>query len=219
MATKNVRYLRTTCVLFYCCLISSCATISPPSISSTKSQQVLIVKPVKDFYATLEMFEYVNNSWQLIMGPLPAVVGRSGIALAGVKKEGDGFTPSGIFDLPFAFGYNASIETGLDYRQATDEDFWVDDVNAAQYNQWVHGKPQAQSYEVLRRNDVLYRQAIVIGYNMSPIVKGAGSAIFLHHWKNYHHSTSGCVAISQRHLRKLMAKLDKNKNPMIEIYP
>ncbi len=53
------------------------------------------------------------------------------------KKEGDGKTPSGIYPLGPAFGYASSMDTGLAYRQATDNDFWVDDVRSLQYNQWV----------------------------------------------------------------------------------
>ena len=143
------------------------------------------------------------------------MIGRNGIAPLGQKKEGDGRTPSGIYPLGSAFGYPVSIDTGLPYRQATDLDFWVDDTKSMQYNQWVHGTPIANSFEQMKRLDNLYQFGIVIGYNMNPIIPGAGSAIFMHVWRRYNSSTAGCVAVNQRYLRKILHWLDKQYQPVI----
>ena len=144
-----------------------------------------------------------------------AVIGRNGLAPLGTKKEGDGRTPSGIFPLGPAFGYASSLATGLSYRQARDLDFWVDDVQSMQYNQWVTGKPKANSFERMKRSDNLYQYGIVIGYNANPIMPGAGSAIFMHVWRGYKSSTAGCVALNQRYLRKILRRLDQKYQPVI----
>ena len=146
---------------------------------------------------------------------MPAVIGRNGLADAGQKKEGDGKTPSGIYDLGTAFGYSPSVKTGLDYRQTGADDFWVDDAASAQYNQWVKGVVRANSFEKLKRDDHLYALAVVIEYNTRPVVPGAGSAIFLHVWRRYDHATAGCVALSQRYLRHILKHLDRSKGPVI----
>ena len=137
------------------------------------------------------------------------------MAVFGDKREGDGKTPSGVFPLGPAFGDASAIDTALEYRQASDLDFWVDDVHAMQYNQWVHGKPAAASFERMKRPDDLYRYGVVIGYNTAPVVSGAGSAIFMHVWRRYDHPTAGCVAVSQRYLRKILRWLDKQYRPVI----
>lgn len=180
-------------------------------------QAVLISQPASDTQrrVKLSLWQFENNRWRGIYTRVDAIVGRSGIAPQGQKKEGDGRTPSGTFELGPAFGYAPSIETRLDYRQADTNDFWVDDPASAQYNQWVHGTPQASSWEDMRRKDDLYKMGIVIGYNTAPIVPGAGSAIFMHIWRRYDHPTAGCVALSQKNLRRILRHLDKNLNPVI----
>ena len=135
--------------------------------------------------------------------------------LRAVKKEGDGKTPSGIYPLGPAFGYAFMVNTGLDYLQATDIDFWVDDVQSIQYNQWVHGKPNANSFERMKRHDNLYQYGIVIGYNTHPVIPGNGSAIFMHVWRRYDSPTSGCVAVNQRYLRKILHWLNQHYQPVI----
>ena len=114
-----------------------------------------------------------------------------------------------------AFGYAASVNTGLAYRQATDIDFWVDDIHSMQYNQWVTGTPAANSFEHMKRRDNLYQYGIVIGYNTHPVIPGAGSAIFMHVWRRYDSPTSGCVALDQRYLRKILRWLNQQYQPVI----
>ena len=107
------------------------------------------------------------------------------------------------------------MDTGLEYRQVGDLDFWVDDAQSKQYNEWVRGKPAAGSFERLKRRDNLYQYGIVIGYNTHPVVPGAGSAIFMHVWRKYYSPTSGCVALNQRNLRKILRWLSWKNQPVI----
>ncbi len=186
-------------------------------IKPEEHNQVIIVDPVNKTQAQLTLWQYEHRQWKKMYGPIPAVVGRSGIAKQGIKKEGDGFTPSGTFDLPYAFGKTNAINSAFPYHQATTHDFWVDDVKSPQYNQWVKGKPDASSFEELNRKDRLYHLAVVVNYNTNPIKPGDGSAIFLHIWRNYYHPTSGCIAINERHLRKIVKRLNKNLKPVIQI--
>ena len=102
----------------------------------------------------------------------------------------------------------------MPYRQATDDDFWVDDVISEDYNKWVKGKPNAVSWEKMKRDDDQYKYGVVIEYNMHPIVKGKGSAIFLHVWKGGE-STLGCVSMSEEMILKILAWLDPAKKPLI----
>jgi L,D-peptidoglycan transpeptidase YkuD (ErfK/YbiS/YcfS/YnhG family) len=102
----------------------------------------------------------------------------------------------------------------MPYRQATDDDFWVDDVDSEDYNKWVKGKPNAASWEKMKRDDDQYKYGVVIEYNMHPIVKGKGSAIFLHVWKGGE-STLGCVSMSEEMILKILAWLDPAKKPLI----
>jgi L,D-peptidoglycan transpeptidase YkuD (ErfK/YbiS/YcfS/YnhG family) len=180
------------------------------------SQAVVVLADGRQFQqAWIVAWEKQGVWWVNKFSAMPAVIGRSGFAAPNQKKEGDGHTPSGTFQLKRAFGYAPHVATGLDYQQATEQDFWVDDPASAQYNQWVKGTPQANSYEVLKREDKLYQYAIVIEYNTEPVVAGKGSAIFLHVWRSPQTPTAGCVAAAEKNMKKLLKWLDLSKKPII----
>ena len=55
------------------------------------------------------------------------------------------------------------------------------------------------------REDGLYDALVVIGYNLDPVVPGAGSAIFLHIAAPDFAPTAGCVAVEKGVLLGLAA--------------
>ncbi len=157
-----------------------------------------------------------HDHWELVSGPMEATIGKNGFALPGEKREGDGKTPSGIFSLKRTFGYEKSVKTKMPYRQASEEDLWVDDPNAPDYNHWVKkGETGAASYEKMKREDGQYKYGIVIEYNTNPVIRGYGSAIFFHVWKGKDFPTAGCVAVSEENMIKIIEWLDPNAFPLI----
>jgi L,D-peptidoglycan transpeptidase YkuD (ErfK/YbiS/YcfS/YnhG family) len=163
---------------------------------------------------TLHVLERNNGVWHLVFPTFSGSIGEMGFASIDHKREGDGKSPSGIFPLGIAFGYDPSVVTKMPYRQATDDDFWVDDVNSEDYNKWVQGKPNAASWEKMKRDDDQYKHGVVIEYNMHPIMKGKGSAIFLHVWKGGE-PTLGCVSMPEEMVLKILGWLDPAKKPLI----
>jgi len=184
-----------------------------------KSAQILLVKDNSSFFftrTTLYAMEKRENKWQMAFEPFNAVIGRNGFAPAGEKREGDGRTPSGIYPLKMTFGYDESTGTKMPYHQTLADDIWVDDPNADDYNRWVKKtETHAASYEIMKRDDNLYKYGIVIEYNTSPVIKGYGSAIFLHIWKGEGIPTAGCVAVSEEDIIKIMSWLDPAASPLI----
>jgi D-alanyl-D-alanine dipeptidase len=166
------------------------------------------------FRVTIHTLEKTREAWQPVFSAFGGSIGGKGFAPIGKKREGDGKTPSGIFPLGIAFGYDARVATKMPYRQATENDFWVDDVNSKDYNKWVRGEPQAASWEKMKRDDDQYKYGVVIEYNTDPVVRGYGSAIFLHVWKEGE-PTSGCVSMPEEMALKILGWLDPNKNPLI----
>ena len=181
-----------------------------------ESQQLIFAtnRDGSSVLVTLQVLERNDRVWRLVFPTFTGSIGEMGFAPVDDKREGDGKSPSGIFPLGFAFGYDPSAETKMPYRQATDNDFWVDDVNSKDYNQWVKGEPQAASWEKMKRDDDQYKYGVVIEYNMRPIVKGKGSAIFLHVW-NGGESTLGCVSMSEEMILEILGWLDPAKKPLI----
>jgi len=163
---------------------------------------------------TIHAFERNDGMWHFVFPAFAGSVGEMGFAEIDNKREGDGKSPSGIFPLGIAFGYDPSVVTKMPYRQATDDDFWVDDVNSEDYNKWVKGEPNAASWEKMKRDDDQYKYGVVIEYNMHPIIKGKGSAIFLHVWKSGD-STLGCVSMPEEMVLEILGWLDPAKKPLI----
>lgn len=113
-------------------------------------------------------------------------IGRGGIAAPGTKREGDLKTPTGRFALRGCYYRPDRISpppvTALPLVALTPTDGWCDDVAHPLYNQPVK-LPFAARHETLWRADHVYDLIIPLGYNDgidSPIIPGAGSAIFLH---------------------------------------
>ncbi len=185
------------------------------------AQQVIVVTPGTGIYAKATAYEYraQEKRWVQMLGPFDTVLGTHGFAAPGAKREGDGRTPSGVYALGDAFGYAEKMDTRLRYRQSGADDFWVDDVESPNYNQWVHGTPNAKSFERMRRNDKLYSAGAIVEYNTAPVIKGAGSAIFLHVWRSGNKPTAGCVAMDEANILALLRWLDASRKPRVILNP
>jgi L,D-peptidoglycan transpeptidase YkuD (ErfK/YbiS/YcfS/YnhG family) len=179
-----------------------------------------------------------GESWAAAAPPHPVVLGRSGMAWgrglhaqpakAPRKREGDGKAPSGIFPFGTAFGYAAEPVPGSrwPYRQATETDFFVDDVDSRDYNQWIRLRmPQRdpgqrwKSFERMRRADLLYRHGLVVQHNTTPAIPGSGSAIFLHIWRGPGQPTAGCTAMAEADLIRLLKWLRPLHHPLLVQIP
>jgi L,D-peptidoglycan transpeptidase YkuD (ErfK/YbiS/YcfS/YnhG family) len=183
-----------------------------------ESSQVLIVRNTNPDVVDVQVIalEKRNGRWESPFEPIDGVIGKNCFAPPGEKREGDGRTPSGVFPLGIVFGYERSFPTRMPYRQATAEDIWVDDTNADDYNRWVTRRAtRASSFEKMRRSDNLYKYGIVIEYNTNPVVKGYGSAIFIHIWREKGKPTEGCVGMSQGDIVKIIRWLDPASKPLI----
>lgn len=167
--------------------------------------------------AAVEAWERLDGEWRRAYGPVAAVIGRCGLVAPEDKREGDGCTPRGIYELGMVFGTGESVATRMPYRRISEDDCWVDDPASSQYNRWVNGVPEAASWERMLRPDGLYRYGIVIEYNTKPVVAGRGSAIFVHLWRGPGEPTSGCLAMSEADLTWLLAWLRPESGPVVAL--
>jgi L,D-peptidoglycan transpeptidase YkuD (ErfK/YbiS/YcfS/YnhG family) len=171
-------------------------------------------------YAKLSTYEKVNGVWKKALGEMPAMIGYNGFAQ--VMKEGGGASPTGIYNMGTGFGWAAKpANTKYSYRVATNYDYWIDDVNSADYNKWIYytGDPTKRWKSFERMNHPLYKYGAVIKYNENPIVAGKGSAIFLHMWKSSTSATAGCAAVSETNMKTLLSWMDPKKKPLIVLGP
>ncbi len=158
----------------------------------------VIKKPDKKTFSGL--FSYQNKT-------IPCSLGRSGIAP--LKHEGDGVTPSGRLELLYGYYRKDRITlpaTQFPFFAINQNDGWCDDPKSPAYNSPVK-LPFDLSHEKLYRKDNLYDLCIVLNYNMTPITKNRGSAIFFHLTTENKGPTEGCVAIDKNEMLKLIPNL------------
>ena len=195
-------------------VIQKCISRNAAQIGESRQLVFATNNDYSSFQVTIRLMEKNNGGWQLAFPAFKGSIGKKGFAPIGGKREGDAKSPSGIYPFGTAFGYSQSIATRMPYREATDEDYWIDDVDSEDYNKWIKGKPQKMSWERMKREDDRYKYGLVIEYNTNPVVKGVGSAIFLHVWKDGQ-ATTGCVAMPEERVLEILAWLDAAKKPLI----
>jgi L,D-peptidoglycan transpeptidase YkuD (ErfK/YbiS/YcfS/YnhG family) len=169
--------------------------------------QLMTPRLVEAAEAGYESLEYRAGRVGWRGGSAPAAVGRGGVRAN--KKEGDGATPAGIYPLVFGFYREDRIKpppSRLPMRALAPHDAWVDDPTDARYNSLV-ALPYLARTERMWRNDGIYDVLIVIGYNMKPVIPGAGSAIFLHIARPNFSATEGCIAVDRAVLVSLIPLL------------
>ena len=92
---------------------------------------------------------------------------------------------------------------------------WCNDPKSKNYNKLIK-LPSRFSFEKLYKKENIYDIIIVLNYNMKPIVKNKGSAIFIHVARVKYKKTEGCVALKKKHLLDIIKNLKKNTSVKIE---
>jgi D-alanyl-D-alanine dipeptidase len=234
------------CVLVAMMSRDSCAQTNDLLAQST--QLIVVTAPDwNSVQGRMERWERIEatNSWRAVGEAIPIVVGKSGMAWGSgmalpdsirqpgdpVKHEGDGRSPAGVFSLGTAFGYASSPLEGtmLPYLTLTETTECVDDVQSNSYNRLVDRSavtPDWKSSEHMRDVGEAYRLGIVVNHNgianpatASQPVRGGGSCIFLHIWKDAAHGTAGCTAMSASNVEGLLRWLDPKRHPMLVQVP
>ena len=157
----------------------------------------------------------LKNKDKLIVS---SFVFKCSIGKNGLKKnkiEGDKSTPHGTFQLGDLYWRPDRVkkpETSLKCIPITKNMKWCNDENSKFYNKEFTKNIDIR-HEKLFRRDYKYNYFILIKYNYKKVVKGKGSAIFIHLTKNYK-KTDGCVALKEKDfliLAKIINKKDKIK--------
>ena len=137
-------------------------------------------------------------------------LGKRGIG--NKKKEGDFITPKGVFKIKYVLYRKdrvKKIKTKLKKTIIKKNMGWCNDIESNQYNKLIR-LPSSYSHEKLYKKENIYDIILVLNYNMNPIIKNKGSAIFIHVSKKNYKGTEGCVALKKIHLIKVLRELKKN---------
>ena len=143
-------------------------------------------------------------------------IGKKGIGYK--RKEGDLITPIGLFNIKYILYRKDRVKvlTKLKKKVIKKNMGWCDDPKSSHYNKLVK-LPFAYNHEKLFKKENIYDIILVINYNMNPIKKNKGSAIFIHVAKNNFKKTEGCVAIKKPNLIKLIKEIRQNTKVKISL--
>ena len=131
----------------------------------------------------------------------------------------DNINPVSLRDISLRRGisldYLEQIFSKLRKKEIHKKMGWCDDPKSKDYNKLIK-LPTNYSYEKLYRRENIYDLILVLNFNMRPIVKKKGSAIFIHIAKKKYKKTEGCVAVNKVSLLKIIKKLKNNTKVLIE---
>ena len=150
---------------------------------------------------------YANGYMDLAGLKARCALGSGGVTPASRKREGDGATPAGLWPvrkLLYRPDRSDAPVTRLTMQALWPHDGWCDAPADDNYNQPVK-LPYGASAERLWRDDAVYDRIVILGYNDTPAIPGAGSAIFLHLMRENYRPTEGCVALSPGDMNRFLS--------------
>ena len=204
---------------------AACPSNLARSLASTYSAHQLVTVESSGYataVATVTLWQKSGSCWVLAAGPWSGFIGYRGFS--DQKREGDGTTPTGIYGFgPVVYGNAPDPGVHEAYHQLVCGDWWDEDPSSAQYNTFQHWDPcnsqppWASGSEALWTETKPYPSFAVIDYNTSPVVRGAGSAIFLH--ASTGGGTAGCVSVPLPDLDTFLRWMQPSEDPLIVMGP
>ncbi|MFD9461716.1 L,D-transpeptidase [Streptomyces sp. NPDC060027] len=167
---------------------------------------------------TLTWWDRRGGRW-VRAGSARARFGAGGLVEGRSRRQGTNTTPTGLYELPHAFGIEAAPEgTSMPYRRVREGSWWCQDNASRSYNRWTEPRPadcRAGESEHLITFRKQYAHAVVIGFNYERPVRGRGAGIFLH--VDGSGATAGCVSVPAGAMRRILAWADPAREPHIAI--
>jgi L,D-peptidoglycan transpeptidase YkuD (ErfK/YbiS/YcfS/YnhG family) len=191
-----------------------------------------------DSTVSLQRWQKDGSAWKKVGPAWPGRLGANGLAwglglhpsgLPGLQKvEGDRRAPAGVFSLGYVYTYgqNVRCQPGMKVHQVTERDMWVEDEHSDFYNKHLQlpGRgPQTEweKKQQMRLNDPAHSLKLFIKHNAeAKSVRGAGSSIFFHIWRDNGTRTSfGCTVMAEEALREMIAWVDPKQEPLYVLLP
>lgn len=194
--------------------------LTPVMVMGSQQLVVVLSPDMNTTTGVMTRYEKTGNVYMAIGSPVPVTLGRNGLGWDSgaepLKREGDGKSPAGIFDIASTFGEDSTPNSRMPYWFADDRLICIDDVNDSEYNKMSRLNPEnpPKSFELMRRSDAVYRNGAVIDYNRER-VSGRGSCIFFHLNHPNKRPTAGCTAMDEEPLLELIRWFDPQKKPKL----
>ena len=179
---------------------------------SKETDQIMIVIPYSYSAHNGRFYYYIkkeDGKWHEIINT-KSNIGQNGL---GKEKEGDRKTPIGKFNFTKYFGIADDPGTKMQYWKVNESIWWNCDSNKKEYNTMVNTEYYKEEFSHEDSEHIIdytkaYVYAMNINYNAERIGK-KGCAIFLHCFTD-NNFTAGCVAISEKDMKKVMTNVNEN---------
>jgi len=159
----------------------------------------------------------IKNRFLLYKGyKIKCSIGKKGTT--STKREGDLSTPKGLFKIGTLYYRKDRIKLNkckIKKKVIKKNMGWCDDIKSKKYNREIYF-PFKFSAEKLYLNNKIYDIFINIKYNYAPVLKGKGSAIFLHLANKKYKDTKGCIAIQKKDFIKILPLINKRTKILIK---
>jgi L,D-peptidoglycan transpeptidase YkuD (ErfK/YbiS/YcfS/YnhG family) len=186
------------------------------------SQKLLLTATGGSSHATMQLQNWEDGDWKTVY-TCKATIGKNG---AGPNYgEGKGITPTGVFKLGVILCQTPPANN-WPYRTVTTKTCIVDDTASPLYNtiQNTDAIPAGTHVDTIgdtilngNTHQCIYIQHNGDGLSNSGVVAGKGSAITVCGKTSSLYPTNGCVDVAAADLSALLAKMDYQDNPHIEI--
>ena len=205
------------------------------SVEELNAEQLIVVLVEKNnaINGLLRRFENINDKWVQIDSSISVTIGKNGLAKGNgeevefdasgtIKREGDGKSPSGIFTIGSAFGFDlpdTNMDIKLPFYHITEVSRCIEDSNSIYYNQIVNESDIEKDWDSADRMRAvnLYKWGFFVNHN-TPSIKGFGSCVFFHIWRAPGKYTLGCTAMSEKNILTLLQWIDPEKSPLLIQY-
>lgn len=202
----KVKYGRQSVMVLVAVAGTPAVTVEDGGVASlecaSQTDQIVLVERTGGSKATLSVYEKKNGSWARLFD-CPARIGKNGL---GKTTAGDKRTPSGTYNLTTPFGIKPDPGAQMPYTQVTKYHYWCGASDSGYYNQLVDervvDRKHTSADEYLIQYKGVYNYCMFIDYNASG-EPHRGSCIFLH-CNGSKKDTSGCIAIAEANMKKII---------------
>lgn len=189
------------------------------------TSQVVTANRTHGYHARVSLWVLEHGRWTKRLSTRDGRIGYGGLSSPAQRHQGDGTTPAGTFDLPFAFGtHHRRPGWDMAYHRIRRGDYWVGDNASRYYNRlrnlaaggfrWRLPESDDNGSERLLAHRSQYEYAFATSFNADQ-VRHRGFAIFLH--VNGRGATAGCVSAPRSFLQMLYRRLSPQRHPVIAI--
>ena len=182
-------------------------------IENNAIQQLMIA----DTYGTqteLYLFTQKEEKWEYEDIACEGMIGEGGCNIRNVSDTKT--TPKGLFRIGDCFYQNEQPVTWLNTFRITENTYWIEDTQSEWYNQKIETENTENLPLYRHMTDEQYRYGFVIEYNVSPVSREQGTAVFMCCGNSV--TQEGSIAVEESNMLQYLSLLNSAKNPHIIIF-